>query len=143
MIANFENGVRRRAGGLNSLENEIGNPDALLFGLQKFFQEELNKGLNGFLKICQDLFISFTVLVLILTIVLWLIGIAISLIKFEKSLDRIARFLNFLWRDIRFRLHILGIWDWRHAPRAYQPRVIEPIQLPNIGPNEELDVEFF
>ena len=138
-IGNLNRGFQKQSTQtFGTLHDQIG-PDNLVAGMTNFFKKELSKGFYGLLKLAQDVFISFALLGIALTLFLWIIGIFISAFVFDGAQKRIARLLTYIYRYIRFWLHVLGILEWNEAPAAYQPGpppYIEPIQLPEIGPVE-------
>lgn len=100
----------------------------ILGGIIGAIREEMARGFRWFLNIAQDAFIILTVTIIAIMTFLWLINCLWTLCT-DRKFERVCRIGTFVWRWVRFRLHIVGIVDWAEAPAIYQPQQPQQQQI--------------
>ena len=102
-------------------------PGGIMGGIIGAIRQELGQGFRWFLDTAQDAFILFTLGIIAIMIALWCINGLWTLCT-DRAFERLSRMGTYIYRWVRFRLHITGTLDWAEAPAVYQPQ--QPQQQP-------------
>ena len=121
-IANINHGFEDRArGGMGNSGNK--GRKGLLGGLIPSIGDELESYLHKFWNDLTDIVTGYLAFGIAVTVGLCVLSLIIAPCASgglnSQACGRLGRFLNYKWREFRFKLHVHGIYDW-HGAAAHQ-----------------------